>query len=221
MFNELPIRRHFSKEMYFRLIAQFLLPQNIERILWLDIDMVCLRSLKDIYYQNFYGNSMVVCAESQHDGELLVKHKINLGIREESTYFNSGVLLMNLEKIRNQYSMEEIIGKSFEIKDKLLFPDQDILNVLYEGDVKYSNKYYNYQMVYKDEIEESDRDKIYLLHYTGAEKPWRIKCINKASKYYWKYEKMRGHYLKWLAVYSLHYIYKGIRKCYFKIRRYE
>lgn len=218
LFQDLPILEHFSVEMYFRLIAQYILPQNLDRILWVDIDIVCLKNLEKFYYQDFDNKSMVVCADSLYDGEMLVEHKDNLGINQNTKYFNSGVLLLNLNKIREKYSIEDIINKSIECKDKLKFPDQDVLNILYEGDVKYTNKYYNYQLIFRDDIVQEDDEKIVLLHYTGAEKPWRFKCINKTSKYYWIYEKKRGHYLKWIAIYTTNYFYRLTKKVYYKIK---
>ena len=218
LFKNLPVLEHFSVEMYFRLIAQYILPQNLDRILWVDIDIVCLKNLETFYYQDFDNKSMVVCADSLYNGEMLEEHKYNLGINLNTKYFNSGVLLLNLNKIRKKYSIEDIINKSIEYKDKLKFPDQDVLNILYEGDVKYANKYYNYQLIYRDDIVQEDNEKIVLLHYTGAEKPWRFKCINKASKYYWLYEKKRGHYLKWIAIYAANYFYRLTKKVYYKIK---
>ena len=53
--------KHISIETYFRLIAQFLLPPNVERILWLDSDIIVKGSLKDFYYQTIDSLSMVAC----------------------------------------------------------------------------------------------------------------------------------------------------------------
>ena len=49
LFKNLPVLEHFSVEMYFRLIAQYILPQNLDRILWVDIDIVCLKNLETFY----------------------------------------------------------------------------------------------------------------------------------------------------------------------------
>ena len=220
MFSNLPINEHFSVEMYFRMIAQFILPENLDRILWIDIDIVCLENIKQFYYQDFDNKSMIVCADSMYGEQMLVEHKENLGIKPDTKYFNSGVLILNLDKMRKKYTMEEIMETSIKYKDKLKYPDQDILNILYEGDVKYTGKRYNYQLIFRDDIEKGDEGKIALLHYTSAEKPWRFKAINKASKYYWIYEKKRGHYLKWIAIYTTNYFYRLIKKIYFKIKGY-
>ncbi len=218
IFYNLPILAHFSVEMYFRLIAQYILPKELDRILWLDVDIVCLKNIEEFYCQSFDNRSMIVCADSLCEEMALKEHKNNLGMKYESKYFNSGVLLLNLKKMRRKYKMDDIINMSVQYKDKLKFPDQDILNVLYEGDVKYVNKYYNYQLIYKNNISQEDIDRIVLLHYTGPEKPWRFKCINKTSKYYWSYEKERGNYLKWISIYIVNFCYRITKKVYYMIR---
>ena len=52
----LPIDYHFSIETYYRFFAQELLPENVERVLWLDADMIVRKSLEEFYYQDFEGN---------------------------------------------------------------------------------------------------------------------------------------------------------------------
>ena len=74
------------------------------------------------------------------------------------------------------------------MKDAIHFPDQDILNYLYTGHVKYAdNLLYNCQRFGKKEEEKQVQyDQVVILHYTGIRKPWDIRFLDKRAKYYWK-----------------------------------
>ena len=53
----------------------------------------------------------------------------------EGDYYNSGVLLMDLERCRNEIHTEELFDYVSNHGDELILPDQDILNALYGGRV--------------------------------------------------------------------------------------
>lgn len=221
VFENFPTGFHFSVEMYFRLLAQYILPLEMDRILWLDVDIICLKNIKDFYYQEFEDKSLIVCPDKMSYSEKIQQYQERLGIHKKTIYFNSGVLLMNLEKLRKKYTKEQIIDISKQMQEVLTFPDQDILNVLYENDVKIVSNYYNYQLNGRNYLEKKDAEKIYFLHYNGQEKPWIYKCINEVSKYYWQNEKEQGHYMKYNIIHLKYYVYRVIKKIYFKIRRYK
>ena len=86
-------------ESFYRLVLPEILPEEIERILYLDVDIVVNHSLKELYHTEFDGNALCACPEPfsgigvfQYRDEMFQEH-----VREGFTYFNSGVLLMNLK----------------------------------------------------------------------------------------------------------------------------
>ena len=195
-FDTLPLgEMHFSIEMYYRIIAHYLLPKDLDRILWLDADIIVMKDLHDFYYQNFDDCFLAVCADSNNSSEEVKQLKSRLGLAKDYQYFNSGVLLLNLEKIRNQIDLDYIIEVSERIKNALTYPDQDILNCMFRGKVKYCDwKKFNYQVLRAKSIKQSELDNISILHYSGPWKPWDFHFLNSASKFYWKYALKRGYY---------------------------
>jgi len=181
----LPIYSYFGIECYFRIFAQEILPKNIDRILWLDSDILINGNIKGLYYMNFNGKYLIAC-ENMNDNKLSNKR---LNLPESNIYFNSGVLLMNLEKIRtfDVLYKSKIILK--EYKDKIIFPDQDILNILYFNKIKYAKpEVYNYQIRGQKDVD-SEYIKAFIIHYVTSYKPWKIKFNNNSNRLYYKYFK--------------------------------
>ena len=133
---------HFSIEMYNRLVCQFLLPDNLDRILWLDADIIVIKDLDSFYYQDFEGKYYIVCRDRNYKSDSIKEIKKNLGISNQHDYFNSGVLLINLKLLREKDDFNTLLGKCNVVKDNLVFPDQDLLNYCYQNSVKYAEYCY-------------------------------------------------------------------------------
>ena len=207
--------KRITPETYLRLFAPFYLPNDLERILYIDIDVIAQKSIKEFYYQDFEGKSLIVIPRtSSYDKN----HNKKIGVSENHIYFNAGVLLMNLNKIRNNIRIEDILDIIDKKREYLILQDQDVLNIMFEKDVKHESTEYNYQLIFKTSFDMEELKRAHLIHYNGPEKPWRIKCINESSAAYWEIMKERGYVIKPKVVFALNKIYSSIRKCYFKIR---
>lgn len=214
--DEFPIiYDRFSVEMYYRILAQFLLPSNISRALWLDADIVIMKNISEFYNQSFNEKLYVVCEDSENKSEYVQVIAKKLGLSESHKYFNSGVLLINLEKLRLQTSLSHIIEISTSIKDCLTCPDQDILNYIYSGKVKYNDwKMYNYQLSTIEKIPSNELKRIKILHYSGPNKPWNDWQINSTSKYYWKIRIRQGCFKQTASVYIKRFYGKHYKSFY-------
>lgn len=186
-FEDYPIDYHLSLETYYRIIAQFLLPDNVDRILWLDADIVVLQDITSFYYQSFCGKKYVVCEDIINKTDNGKRLKNRIGLPQTHIYFNAGVMLMNIGLLRNTTNMEDIMKSSNCLKDKVKWFDQDILNILYQGELKYDNPLkYNYQLQNKENIPKCDMSEICILHYNSKDKPWEYNNIKPSSIYYWR-----------------------------------
>ena len=100
---DLPLREghnitgHITKEAYFRLYAPFYLPEDMERILYLDCDIICNDKIDAFYNQDFKDNIFVACRNTDLDNAL---YNERLNLPKEYTYVNSGVLLFNLKEYK-------------------------------------------------------------------------------------------------------------------------
>ena len=196
IFDGFPLGSYFSIEMYYRILAQFLLPESVDRILWLDADLIVLKDIGTFYYQSFDGMKYVVCPDN-NTASWSYKNEIQkqrLGIPDEHEYFNSGVMLMNLSLLRQETDTETILRKCLELKDELLYPDQDLLNALYVGQIKCADrKIYNNTISGRTRIPEEEAERMAIFHYAGQNKPWDFRRMSNASRFYWKARWAQGH----------------------------
>lgn len=195
-FADAPVVMHYSKEMYYRLLAYKVLPTEPDKILYLDPDILVINSIKELYNTDI---SDYLYAASYH-GRIPVKgiNMIRLKSYDMEEYFNSGVLLINLQLQREIVNDEEIYNFITTNKGRLLLPDQDILNTLYSGEIKkISEVQYNYDARYYQSYKfltngEVDIDYIMrhtsILHFCGKKKPWQKNYSGKFHALYKHYE---------------------------------
>lgn len=221
LYENLPIYYdRISLETYSRLFAQFCLPEELDRIIWLDADVICLKNIEDIYFKDFDNKSIIATIDITEDHvKETYQEKIGLDLGNKHHYINAGIIVLNLEKMRETTNAKSISELCTELKDYLEFQDQDIINVLYKGDMKYESKFFNYLLFYTEFIKKEDMEQIRFLHYVNSEKPWRIKSNNAFSSYWWDIEVERGNRTKYYYYCFVKGIYMSIRNIYLKIKR--
>ena len=193
--EETTVNRYYSIEMYYRLLAPFVLPDEVDRILYLDPDIINLNPVSDFYHQDFNGNLFVATTHDYLTKWIQPINNIRLNTLESKGYFNTGILLMNLPAIRLSKTKEDILSGIELNKNRLLLPDQDVFNHLYwdailEADWRIYNldpRYYSKANVIfpKDYNLEWVEKEVVFIHYCGKQKPW-----NKKEDYKYKL----GHY---------------------------
>lgn len=194
--------RHFSIEMYYRILAQFLLPADLERILWMDADIIIRKDLTEFYNQDFNRKLLCVCRDKSQESPEVVSIKERLGLGQEHVYFNSGVLLLNLARLRQATTRTNILKVAAALSDRLTYPDQDILNFLYTNEVKYCPwEVYNYQVLYERRIPKDRLAKIAILHYVGECKPWNYHYLWPSARDYWAVQCRRGRIVQTVGMY--------------------
>ena len=172
IFDDLPRVSHLKKLNYVRLLFPSLIKCN--RCLYLDCDLLVFKGLEEFYNTNFEDNYAVVVRDRWANSFQLENQMKKFGI---NNYFNAGVMLLNLEKMRE----DNIEGKSFDyIKtnaSEIMFLEQCVLNKVFADKVKFVDKTYNFQ--YKLKHSEEAFDDFYsknayphILHFVGYEKPF-------------------------------------------------
>lgn len=123
----------YPQEMYYRLLAARFLPEELKRVLYLDPDTLVINSLLPLWELELDGHLFAAAA---HTGKTEIANNVNrFRLGTEGDYYNSGVLLMDLERCRNEIHTEELFDYVSNHGDELILPDQDILNALYGGRV--------------------------------------------------------------------------------------
>jgi lipopolysaccharide biosynthesis glycosyltransferase len=129
VFADAPTTKQYPKEMYYRLLAGYFLPQHLNRILYLDPDILVINPLRPLWETDL---SQYLFAAAAHTGRAELANNVNrLRLGTKHDYYNSGVLLMNLEECRKRISSQQIFHYVAEHGKEMLLPDQDILNALF------------------------------------------------------------------------------------------
>lgn len=197
-FQDAPILLHYTKEMYYRLLAFKFLPQNLDRILYLDPDTLIINPVRELYEMDIQD---YLYAAAYHD-KISIKqiNKLRFIPYEIDAYYNSGVLLMNLELQRQQIDEQSIYQFVEKNRSKLIMPDQDILNALFSKKIKsideklynYDARYYSYYKIMSNGMWDMDhviRNTV-ILHFCGKKKPWKKNYSGKFHALYKHYEKL-------------------------------
>lgn len=199
--EEVTINRYYTIEMYLWLFAPYFLPKEVERALYLDPDIINLNPLKRFYDLDFEENLFVAMDYEVKTNMIQPFNNLRLRTYQAEHYFNTGVVLMNMDKLRRERKPEEITDAVIKNKAILILPDQDVFNHLYFGQVKAADwEFYNldprlyqvFQLV-KPEVYNQKwvEDEVVFIHYCGKRKPWieREKYKMDLGHYYFENEK--------------------------------
>lgn len=181
-FEKAPVSNRYPETIYYRLLAQKYLPENLDRILYLDVDLLCINNILPLYNMEM-GNHLYAAASHVNDSSVAnLVNKLRLHNFEAESYFNTGVLLINLEACRRVVDEEAILDYINQNAQTLILPDQDVLNALYgHRTILLPDQIYNfdtrYSVLYKARGRgDWDLDWVMVntvfLHFCGKDKPW-------------------------------------------------
>lgn len=140
----LPTTENWSKEMYYRLLLGEMIPKEVDRVLYLDVDIVINGNLSEFFFQELDSMELAAADDPMIQGNFSVEQQKLFQDMESVRYFNSGVLLYDLETIRKSYAFSTYIDVAQQYQYRLTNPDQDLLNYVHMGKVKYvDNTRYN------------------------------------------------------------------------------
>lgn len=143
------------------------MPLRASRALYLDCDVLVSDSLHELFEIPFDGQSICAVENLNQD------RYSELGLLGDG-YFNSGVLLIDLNSWRSRDCKSKAIEIGIDRREHLAFPDQDILNVLFDGDTKLLNWRFNLQapMFGDPHITGVLSKGVVVTHFTSNSKPW-------------------------------------------------
>ena len=170
---------HISLATYFRLFIRNYLPNNLENIIFLDPDIICIKDpipvLKD-NIKKLNESNYIISAKTEHTrGEKR--------IHVNDKYFNAGFMIINYKKWIENDIQSKLIDKLKFLKDKIYQWDQDVLNSFFNGDYNEVEKWLNFNANLFDN--EKGKENIYFLHYLGSHKPWLTSGMFQNSAYHY------------------------------------
>lgn len=163
------LRDYYSVAIYYRMFIPTLFPQY-KKALYLDADLILLGDISELYNTDIDGKLVgAINDRLVKDVEVFAKYANEaVGIPADE-YFNSGVLVMNLEKFRTMDILGQFLTLLHQYNFDTVAPDQDYLNVLCRNDKVLLPIGWN-KMPLPDP--DFDLKTLKLLHFNSFEKPW-------------------------------------------------
>lgn len=176
---------HVSEATYYRLFCSDYLPDNIETILYIDADIICISNPINLIKNNIQSllrSDKVISSKTELIKSNSNQNAFNRLNMTSSRYFNAGVMNINYKKWKE---LDVDFNQKLNEYDKLLeYWDQDLLNHIFDGDyVELDPKlnkvidfsFYEYvkeNLYIQNVVEESS-----LIHFAGSHKPWSVNGI--------------------------------------------
>ena len=208
IFKHCPVRTgdHISLVTYYRFLIPYILPRHVDKVLYLDCDIMVDASLGELYAMDISDIALAACAE--HDGktgllQISESHISRLEYPKEWGYFNSGVLLINLSYWRQHNIPDALFAYVEKNQDKCLCHDQDALNAVLGGQKRFLPYKYNF-MTYLFTPGYAQYDKTVFLqerpaiiHYCTPVKPWDWYLPDYPFVKRWKHYKNISPWKRW------------------------
>ena len=192
--SSLLVNSYISVEAYFRLLLPEMLPTP-DKVLYLDADIIIQGDISKLWKTQLGdGNYLGAVRDPNINPAVLTK----LGLGENDPYFNSGVLLLNLKKMREDHVQEKLLTFARCSQDKITCHDQCVLNYIVKGHWKALSPKWNMQTgfflknVYCSLSEEVKKEVLFdpvIVHFNyGLGRPWEIWCAHPYRHLYRKYK---------------------------------
>lgn len=198
-FNDLYLSGHVSKAAYLRLALADILPNEINKIIYLDVDLLVYDDIKKLWDIDLQNLSLAAVPDFgiMTSKRLCRQKKQVLGLPVGKSYFNSGVLVINLKEWRKRNYTKQIL----EMIHNNSFPhhDQDALNKLFMNKWKSLDLRWNiippvFNLFPKVLLNRKFRSNAIqakknpgIIHYAGRYKPWEFAQHVGFNDIYYKY----------------------------------
>lgn len=185
--------KRISMATYYRCMFSSILPEEVEKVLYLDCDIVILGNISEFWNTDLNGLG-AACIEDI--GKEEDERYERLQYDKSYSYFNAGVLLINLSYWREHKVDEQCVHYFQTYPERIIFNDQDLLNVvLYKDKVfvplkwNMQDGFYRYGMDKKATDRKRFKEELLhpvILHYTNK-KPWNYDSMHPLRNEYYKY----------------------------------
>lgn len=184
-----PTTARYPQEIYYRIFAARYLPEDLDRILYLDPDLVVNGSILPLYRLPMDG--YYFAAASHTKAFLQMMNSLRLDMDGDSPYINSGVILMNLPLLRKEQNFNDVFAYIEAHKNILLLPDQDVISALYGSKIyaldplryNLTERLFQINAPLEDGLEWVRRNAV-IIHYCGRNKPWKEPYFGMLNVFY-------------------------------------
>lgn len=186
-YGYLKIDRYFTLAAYMRLFVTEFLDPKIDRLLYLDCDIIVRRDIGELWQTDMDGAFVAAVPDP-----CIHSH---LGFKRGDLYFNSGVMLVDVARWRKANILPELLQFAMANAASIRHYDQDVLNCVLRGKIKPLDYRWNFHSFFPDLPPETlnmsmqDFDRLRrapsIVHFTTEYKPWFYKHEPHYKKIYY------------------------------------
>ncbi|MBR3971596.1 MAG: glycosyltransferase family 8 protein [Ruminococcus sp.] len=179
---------YFTLTIYFRLFIPTLFPEY-DKGIYIDSDVVLTEDIAKLFDEDLGDNFIGACRDSSitHIPPFVNYTREAIGV-EVNNYINSGVLLMNLKKLRDEGFEEHFLNLLSTYHFDSVAPDQDYINAICKGKIHYLDPKWDFM----PNDSEPEMEHPALVHYNLFSKPWCYDNIQHGNKF-WHYAEDSGY----------------------------
>lgn len=184
IFSGAPVLSRLSKATYYRLLIGDILPESVDRLLYLDPDIAINRDLSDFYNTDLGDNIIAGCGHLYGFNESVNLLRLGLNKNKQNRYINAGVMLIDLKKWRKHVTVSQILAFIQKNIRTLFLADQDVVNAMFGGRIlALDERIYNLdEKTFSHYGKKSAGNKridigwirknTVIIHFNGKHKPW-------------------------------------------------
>lgn len=181
---------------YYRLFLSSLLDNSIDRVLYLDCDIIVAGDIKPLYQLELSGYALAAVMDNSPQND---PHRQVMGFPLDVPAFCAGILMINLDFWREHKSQENMLKFANEMGERLVMEDQDVLNHEFRNrwfqlPYKYAHSPLSIVPLDKNQKWADIKEYVFnpvIFHYAGFLKPW-LNIRIPSDQYYWKYVNLSG-----------------------------
>ncbi|MBR6393140.1 MAG: glycosyltransferase family 8 protein [Eubacterium sp.] len=133
-----------SYTTYLKMFAEEYIPDYVERLLYIDSDTIVNGNLEELFAINMFDKPLAMAYDS-----LVTSYKETVGIKNESAYYNAGVILFNISNWKKQLRSNQIVNHTTNKRAHYAAADQDLINVVIGKDILPISAKYNFEPAYQ------------------------------------------------------------------------
>ncbi len=188
--------RPLTKAAYYRILLPELLSEEIEKVLYLDCDIIVLGNVKELFDIELNNLALAACQDASPYSNI---HRIQLGLDLNSKAFCSGLMVINLAYWRDKGAEDKLIEYAKRERDVVYLHDQDALNYVFKNQwyvlpYKWGVAPLSFAVLDKNQKEFDYIEYAFkpgVIHFASPTKPW-FDVWTPQRKHYLKYLKLSG-----------------------------
>ncbi|MCQ2574761.1 MAG: glycosyltransferase family 8 protein [Alphaproteobacteria bacterium] len=173
--------QHWTKAIFYRIMIPKIF-NKLSRIIYIDGDTLVLKDLYSLFTQPLQENTFLGMAVDKFSYK---ERRAKLGT---SNYYNSGVILFDLEACRENNFSENCINWMYNNANNIIYPDQDAINKIADGHIMRLSNIYNSQQAPQNTFKINPKiNPPFIMHFLSAIKPWMPQSSTQLIRIYMRY----------------------------------